>query len=268
MDDREIRRGGMSYTIDSIRELKRENPNAEFVLILGADHVETFHQWKEYKKILEEVDLIFTSRPGFDIPQVSEEIPLFLKDMVLESDFNFLELTTGRNIQFLTLKDIEISSSELRKWLRSNRPVQKFLPLSVELYIKEKSLYRPIGDRIANYFDFAKFCGDSLFERKGIAVRGFDLTPISAPTEYAVVASGTSTRHASSLAEHVIRSVKDEYNILPQGVEGLDEGRWVVIDYGSLMVHVFYDFVRQEYSIEKLWKDGKDMGLVDKSLAK
>jgi nicotinate-nucleotide adenylyltransferase len=34
------------------------------------------------------------------------------------------------------------------------------------------------------------------------------------------------------------------------------------------MVHVFYDFVRQEYSIEKLWKDGKDMGLVDKSLAK
>jgi len=78
-----------------------------------------------------------------------------------------------------------------------------------------------------------------------------------------LIASGTSTRHAASLAENVVQAVKEEYNVLPQSVEGVDEGRWVVIDYGSLIVHVFYDFVRQEYSLEKLWKDGKDLNLKD-----
>jgi nicotinate-nucleotide adenylyltransferase len=63
-----------------------------------------------------------------------------------------------------------------------------------------------------------------------------------------------------------VQAVKDEYNVLPLSVEGFDEGRWVLVDYGSLIVHVFYDFVRQEYSLEKLWKDGKDLNLKDSTL--
>lgn len=263
VDDREIRRGGMSYTVDTIAEIKAENPGAEIVLILGADHLESFHQWKDYKKILGEADVIFTTRPGFDIPSSPEEVPGFLKEFVAEADFNFLELKTGRSIQFFTLKDVEVSSSELRKWLRANRPVQKYLPLSVESFIKEKGLYRPIGDRIKDYKTFTEFCAKTLFARKGIAVRGFDLREMSAPTEFALVASGTSTRHSAALAENVVQSVKEEFNVLPQGIEGLDEGRWVVLDYGSLMIHVFYDFVRQEYNLENLWKEGKDLGLKD-----
>lgn len=263
VDDREIRRGGVSYTIDTILELKKENPGDDIVLILGADHLESFHQWKDYKKILSEADVIFTTRPGFEVPGSPEEVPGFLQEFVAEADFNFLELKTGRNIQFFTLKDVEVSSSELRKWLRSGRPIAKFLPLAVESFIKEQALYRPIGDRIADYKTFTEFCAKTLFARKGIAVRGFDLRQISAPTEFALVASGTSTRHAAALAENVVQSVKEEFNVLPQGIEGIDEGRWVVLDYGSLMIHVFYDFVRQEYALENLWKEGKDLGLKD-----
>jgi nicotinate-nucleotide adenylyltransferase len=65
------------------------------------------------------------------------------------------------------------------------------------------------------------------------------------------------------MAQHVIQEVKAEFSILPQGVEGMDEGRWVVVDYGSLMIHVFYDYVRNEYSIENLWREAKDLGLRD-----
>ena len=55
--------------------------------------------------------------------------------------------------------------------------------------------------------------------------------------------------------------------MLPQSVEGLGEGRWALLDYGALIVHVFYDFVRQEYRIEDLWRSGRDMRLVDPGAA-
>ncbi|HRO68669.1 MAG TPA: nicotinate (nicotinamide) nucleotide adenylyltransferase [Pseudobdellovibrionaceae bacterium] len=263
VDDREIRRGGVSYTVDTIREFRKDTSADDLFLIIGADNFETFDQWRDYREILKEANLIVTTRPGFDIPSGVDDIPDFLKDLIEEADFNFIELKTGRNIQFLSLKDIEVSSSELRKKLRTGRPVQKELPLAVESYIREQGLYRPLTDRIGDYLDFTKFCANVLFERKGINVRGFDLRQMSAPAEFSLVASGTSTRHASSLAENVVQRVKEEYNIYPQGIEGLDEGRWVVLDYGSTMIHLFYDFVRQEYSIENLWKQAPDLGLQD-----
>ena len=49
--------------------------------------------------------------------------------------------------------------------------------------------------------------------------------------------------------------------MFPQSVEGLREGRWCLLDYGTTIVHVFYDFVRMEYKLEDLWKDGKPLAL-------
>lgn len=262
-DDRELRRGGVSYTIDTIKDFRKEVDAEDLFLIIGADNFENFSEWKDYKKILEEANLIVTTRPGFEIPASPEDLPAFLKDLVADADFNFVELKTGRNIQFLSLKDVDSSSSDIRKKLRTGRPVQTDLPLSVESYIHEQGLYRPIGDRISDYRQFTEFCANVLFDKKGINVRGFDLTSMSAPTEYALIASGTSTRHAAALAENVISAVKGEYNVNPQGVEGVDEGRWVVVDYGSLIIHLFYDYVRHEYSLENLWAKAKDMGLKD-----
>jgi nicotinate-nucleotide adenylyltransferase len=212
--------------------------------------------------------LIVTTRPGYDTPETLEEMPGFLKPLVAEFDFNFIELNTGRNVQFITLRDVEISSTEVRKWLRSGKPVEKYLPLSVESYLKEHKLYRNIGDRIGDFQKFTVFCADALFAKKGINVRGFDLTKMSAPSEYTLIASGTSTRHASSMAENLVVAVKEEYGVHPQSVEGVDEGRWVLVDYGSLIIHLFYDYVRLEYSLENLWREGKDLGLKDPYVGK
>lgn len=268
IDDQEIRRGGKSYTFETIKNLRKEIAAEDLFLIIGADNLEALVEWKDYKKILSEVNLIVTTRPGYETPESQEDLPEYLQEQVAEFDFNFIELKTGRNIQFITLQDIEISSSELRKWLRSGRPVEKYLPLSVESYLKEHKLYRNFGDKIGDFGKFTEFCANNIFDKKGINVRGYDLTKMSAPSEYAIIASGTSTRHAAALAESVITAVKDEYNLLPQSVEGLDEGRWALVDYGSLIIHVFYDFVRQEYSLEKLWKEGKDLNLVDPQAGK
>lgn len=268
VDDQEIRRGGKSYTIDTIKNIRAEVSADDLYLIMGIDKLEELESWKNSSEIISECNLIFTSRPGFRFPENEDELPKFLKKEVLEFDFNFIELKSGRNIQFFKIDDIAVSSTELRKWIRLGKNNSQYMPLSVEAYIKENRIYSDSGDRVKDYAEFTHFCAQLLFSRKAIAVRGYDLRSLSAPSEFSLVASGTSTRHASSLAENLMKAVKEQFNLYPQSIEGVDEGRWVVIDYGSLMVHLFYDFVRQEYSIEKLWQDGKDMNLIDEALKK
>jgi nicotinate-nucleotide adenylyltransferase len=263
VDDQEIKRGGPSYTIDTVKNLRKNIDAKDLFLIIGMDQLENFEQWKDYSEILKECNLVVTSRPGFEFPHAVEELPKSLQKFVEEFDFNFIELKSERSIQFVNLVDMSISATELRKWLRQAKNVQKLVPLAVENYIRENRLYVPIGERIGDFEKFTKFCAQVLFDKKGIQVTGFDLRNMAAPAEFALIASGTSTRHASSLAENVTAEVKGEYNVFPQSVEGLDEGRWVVIDYGALIIHVFYDFVRREYSLENLWKEAKDMGLKD-----
>lgn len=265
-DDIEIKRGGLSYTVDTIKEFRKNTEAKDLYLIVGVDLLDQLDSWKDFDTILKESNLIVTSRPGYQLPESVEELPKFLQKQVAEFDFNFVELKTGRNIQFITLSDVEISATELRKWIRSGRNVEKYLPLGVENYIKNNKLYAPLADRIGDYGKFAEFCGDVLFAKKGINVKGIDLTKLSAPSEYVLIASGTSTRHAAALAENVVQAVKEEYNVFPHSLEGIDEGRWVLLDYGTLIVHVFYDFVRNEYNLERLFAAGKDMQLKDKIL--
>ncbi len=266
INDTELKRGGKSYTIDTINELLKTYKSNELYLIIGADNFETFSEWKDYKKILELVNIVVTTRPGYHIPENETEWPDYLTPLVAESDFGTLELSTGRSVEFITLNDLDISSSELRKKLRLGRPTEKFLPLSVESFIKEKNLYKIADTKISDYKTFTQFCAQVLFDKKGIAVKGYDIQTVSSTCDFALIASGTSTRHSSSMAENLVKAVKDEFNLYPLAIEGVDEGRWVVVDYGSLIIHLFYDFVRQEYRLEDLWKDGQEIKLVDKGI--
>jgi nicotinate-nucleotide adenylyltransferase len=263
VDDREVKRKGPSYTIDTLDELIKEFPKDEFFLIIGTDQFSQFDSWKSSSEILSKVNLVVISRPGTDFPESKEALPKSVRDLVVEQDFNFYELKTGKSVQYMRIKEIETSSTELRKWLRIGKNVEKYIPLSVEVFIKEKGLYRGPGEKVKDYRKFVEFCAHQLFSRKAIAVKAFDLSKIGTIADYTIIASGSSTRHATSLAENLARAVKEEYNLNPLSREGLQEGRWVVLDYGSAIVHIFYDFVRQEYAMEKIWSDGKEIPLVD-----
>ena len=106
---------------------------------------------------------------------------------------------------------------------------------------------------IGDFEKFTTFCAGVLTDKGGINVQTYDLRAQSAPSEFTLICSGTSTRHATALAEHLIREIKKEYGVWPESLEGQGEGRWIVADYGALIVHTFYDFVRQEYRLEELW---------------
>lgn len=261
IDDQELKRGGPSYSIETVQEYAKKIGPDELYLIIGLDQFEAFDTWKDFEKIIQLCNLIVCTRPGHQLPFSADEMPEGLKKHVAAFDRSYVQLDTGRGIDFVRLQDVDVSASDVRKRLRSGRAVDRHLTIPIEEYIRGQNLYGPLKERIGDYAEFTKFCAAGLNNRKAINVRGFDLRKIEAPAEFTLIASGTSTRHAQSLAETVVREVKEEYGVLPQSVEGMSEGRWVLVDYGSLIVHVFYDYVRNEYRLEDLWKQGQAVEL-------
>lgn len=265
IDEQELKRGGASFTIDTVKNYAQEKGIAaeDLYLIIGLDQFDEFDKWRHYEELLTLANLIVVSRPKHNMPFSEADLPEGLKKLVAAFDRQYIALTTGRSIEFVRLQDQDVSATEVRKRLRASLNVDRHLSIPVEDYIKEHHLYAPLGPRIGDYEEFTKFCARALFERKALNVRGFDLKNMESATEFTLIASGTSTRHATSLAEAVQRAVKEEFGLLPLSVEGTGEGRWVLLDYGALIVHVFYDFVRQEYRLEDLWKQGRDLGIVE-----
>lgn len=267
VDDREIKRGGESFTIDTLTELIAENPKTEFALIIGADHLQNFYKWKDYEKILEMVDVIVTSRPGALLPFKKDDLPEWLQGIATDTNGERALLATGKTVRHYQLQDKEISGTEIRKCIRSGLRVDKFLSLPVEKYIKDNEFYRPSKMNKLDFKQVTKFVAEVLFDKKGFNVKGYDLSRCQAPSEYAIICSGTSTRHVGALGEGVHYEVKKKFGLNPLSVEGVNEGRWALIDFGGLIVHVFYDFVRQEYKLEDLWKERVDLQLKDTTAA-
>lgn len=261
VDDREIRRKGVSWTIETLRSLVDEDPDREWHLIIGMDQFENFDRWKDFDKILELAHLVVTSRPESELPTDMESFPPGVRAQAEDFDGATALLKGGKNIYFIQLEDVEASGTEIRRRLRAGQSISELVPLEVENKIRSLRLYESFDHKIGDFEAFTHFCAKVLEDKGGISVLGYDLREIDAPSEFTLITSGTSTRHAQALAESVSRAVKQEYGVFPQSVEGTREGRWVVLDYGSLMVHIFYDYVRQEYRLEELWRDAKLMKL-------
>ena len=69
-----------------------------------------------------------------------------------------------------------------------------------------------------------------------------------------VIATGTSVTHVKALAGEVELLMKNNHKIVPDHIEGYSSGRWVLLDYGDVVVHVFHADEREFYSLEKLWR--------------
>jgi ribosome-associated protein len=91
-------------------------------------------------------------------------------------------------------------------------------------------------------------------ERKAADVVALDLRGISNATDYFLLATGQSDVQVKAIADHVIGELKKE-GIRPAHVEGLQGGRWVLVDYIEFVVHVFHPGAREFYQLEVLWGD-------------
>ncbi len=83
-----------------------------------------------------------------------------------------------------------------------------------------------------------------------------DLKPVSDMTDYFIIGSGTSDTHVRSVAEHVMEELRKD-GVRPAHVEGLQQGRWVLLDYVDFVVHLFHPTLRSFYQLERLWSDAE-----------
>lgn len=103
-----------------------------------------------------------------------------------------------------------------------------------------------------HYQELRDFLADKADDMKAEDIVTLDVTQKSTLTDYMIICTGTSKRHVSSIAQHVAMEAKKQ-GIPPLGIEGENEGEWVVLDMGSSMVHVLQEDQRALYQLEKLW---------------
>ena len=97
-------------------------------------------------------------------------------------------------------------------------------------------------------------------ERKAERPIALDVSDLTSFTEAFVIVGGRSDRQVRAIAEEVVKTLKQAGDP-PLGVEGLDEGRWVLIDCNDVICHVFAPEAREHYDLERLWHDAAPIEL-------
>jgi ribosome-associated protein len=98
-------------------------------------------------------------------------------------------------------------------------------------------------------------------ETRGSDVRVLDLRGLTEVFDYFVVATGSSRRQLHAIADEIEKAVKAELHDRKRGGEGYEEGRWIVLDYGDVMVHLFAPEAREYWDLEQLWSGAQAVPL-------
>jgi ribosome-associated protein len=93
---------------------------------------------------------------------------------------------------------------------------------------------------------------EALEERKATDLVVLDVRKICSFTDYIIVCTGMSDRQVRAMAEHVVESLGK-----PFGIEGMDSGGWVLLDYVDVVIHIQQQDIRQYYDIEGMWYDAR-----------
>jgi nicotinate-nucleotide adenylyltransferase len=126
VSDVEVRRGGRSYTVDTLDELRRARPDDELFLILGWDAARLFRTWHEPERVAALASVVIVDRPGVGQPDLSELAGIGLDPArVIKCHF----------------PTPDVSGSALRRAVAARQPVTGQVPPAVELYIAERNLY-------------------------------------------------------------------------------------------------------------------------------
>jgi ribosome-associated protein len=92
--------------------------------------------------------------------------------------------------------------------------------------------------------------------KKAINLVVLDVQNLTSIADIFIICSGKSNRQVNAIAEHIQTDLK-KHRIKPLCVEGMQDGHWVLMDYGHIIIHVFYEPVREFYDLEGLWLDAR-----------
>jgi len=106
----------------------------------------------------------------------------------------------------------------------------------------------------------ARLAAGAALDKKALDPVVLDLRNLSSVADFFVILTGTSDRHAQAIAQNVIDAFEG-IGVRLLGEEGEREGKWILLDYGEVVVHVFLESVREYYDIERLWIDAPNLDL-------
>jgi ribosome-associated protein len=101
----------------------------------------------------------------------------------------------------------------------------------------------------------ARMVADAISDKKGLDIEILEVGDLLAITEVFVIASGTSRTHVRAVSEGVEEALAESIDRKPLRREGTDQGEWVLLDYGDIVVHLFQPEQREYYGLERLWRD-------------
>jgi len=140
VDDIEIKRGGISWTIDTVREYRHRSGNTPLCLIMGMDAFQNLHQWKQWELIPEQVHIIVATRPDTDSGFEHKQIAELYQTRQTESLTDIHTTPAGRILK-ITIPSLAISSTRIRNLIGAQAGPDFLLPEQVLSYIHKQKLY-------------------------------------------------------------------------------------------------------------------------------
>ena len=102
-------------------------------------------------------------------------------------------------------------------------------------------------------------CAELAADKKGYDIRVVDISRISTIADMLVIISGQSDKQNQAICDHIRRELKKFGKV--QEIEGETEGKWIVMDYGDVLVHIFHEEQRRRYDLDGLWEKGEEIDL-------
>lgn len=121
ISDVELKRGGLSYTVDTLRQLKQTYPDADIYFLTGSDVLDEIHTWKDPDEIYNLATIVIAVRPGFD-------------------DFDRKNRFAKKSV-LVNITGLDVSSSQIRERIKKGQSIKYLVPSRVEEYIKKRKLY-------------------------------------------------------------------------------------------------------------------------------
>ncbi|MFA7062450.1 MAG: ribosome silencing factor [Pedobacter sp.] len=102
-------------------------------------------------------------------------------------------------------------------------------------------------------------CAELAFDKKAFDIRAVDISKVSSIADYLVIISGGSDRQVQAISDSIRTGLKKYGKV--NDIEGAKEGKWVVMDYGDVLVHIFHDPLRRYYDLDGLWSMAPELEL-------
>ena len=275
----EAERKGVSFSVDLLRQINQiYGKSCTFYFVVGTDAALELDSWKDWQQIPKLTNLVIIKRPPVTIKDVRKKFSEIYPGMEMVTGPSPKIPKDGANVILaIETTGIEISSTRIRKKVKQGKSIRFLVPERVRNYIIENNLYVYKKEKTlqkgqdstspTRSMEIASKIYNEILDNKGERIVVLDMRGSSPVADFFIIAHGRSTRHVQGIASRMKRELGRQ-KIKCRSIEGEEEGKWVLMDYDDVVVHLFYEPVRAFYDLEGLWVEAPRLVMTETGLAR